>query len=58
MDKKEKEKKTFWQELPEYIVIMAVTVLVCTCVICLVSIGFSFLQRYTKNPQLQNIYCD
>lgn len=34
MDKKEKEKKTFWQELPEYIVIMAVTVLVCTCVIC------------------------
>ena len=34
MEKKEKEKKTFWQELPEYIVIMAVTVLVCTCVIC------------------------
>lgn len=32
--KEEKKKKTFVEELPEYLVIMAVTALVCTCVIC------------------------
>lgn len=32
--KKEKPTKTFLQELPEYIAIMAATAIVCTCVIC------------------------
>ncbi len=34
MEKGNKKEKTFWQELPEYLIIMAVTALVCTCVIC------------------------
>ena len=41
---KEKKKKTFLEELPEYIVIMAVTALVCTCVICFNKIPSSSME--------------